>query len=179
MLIALRKRPLLPISLIRRLNVASNQGILDMYEGKLGTKIRRLKLFSLSSSTILGSALTYGIIDKGIDTTSGLVGAFTAPYLLSPILIGWIFKRYALNLHYDRNRELYTLQYYGLLLNKRKMTFKRDEVSLADVSKFLSTFEVQGQPFYVDEEDLKSADAVQAYKRMVKLDTHDKMANKP
>lgn len=146
-----------------------NSGIVDMYEGQLMKKILRLKLFSIASTGSYLIGYSYATINQGFDATTGAIGLLSVPFTLSPLAIGWLFRRYVLALKYDVHRDLYILQTYGYLLSKQEISFKANEVGLADVKKIASTFEVRGRPFYLNDEDLKSAEAVKLYKRMLGL----------
>lgn len=111
-----------------------------IYEGSLAKRILYLKSLSILSSLGLASSYGYVISQKGFSVALAGVGFAFTPFLLSPFVIAWFFKRYITQLYYDPEAETFTLHHYGLLLNKKSRTFKKEDVIRSDVTSMLNTF---------------------------------------
>lgn len=138
-----------------------------IYEGQLAKKIILLKCVSITSSTGIGGSLGYLYWKKGFSVALGGMGFLSMPFFMSPILITWFFKRYITKLYYDQETDTYAAHHYGLLLNKKVCTFKKEEVKIS--KSMLNTFTVGRRPFFLHDEDLKDAESVVLYKRMLGL----------
>lgn len=141
-----------------------------IYEGKLGKRVLYLKSVSIVSSLCLAGSYSYIISKKGFSVALAGVGFAFCPFLLSPIVIAWFFKRYVTHLYYNPQTDTYTAHHYGLLLNKKQCSFKKEDVTRSDATSMLNTFTVGKKPFFVHDEDLIDFESVQLYRRMVGLD---------
>lgn len=141
-----------------------------IYEGKLGNRILYLKSLSIFSSVGLAGSYSYVLSQKGITVALAGVGFAFTPFLLSPFVISWFFKRYITKLDYDPNSHTYTAHHYGLLLNKKRCVFRKEDVTRSDVYSMLNTFKVGKKPFFLHDEDLKDTESIMIYKKMVGLD---------
>lgn len=141
-----------------------------MYEGKLTPKIMYLKVFSISSSLTLAGSYGYILTQKGLSPALATFGVFTLPFLVSPVIIAWFFKRYIVELSYDPATDKYTAINYGYLFNKRKHTFSKEEVVKSKFTSMLNSFEVGKEPFFLNEEDLLDAESVELYRTLLGLD---------
>lgn len=142
-----------------------------IYEGKLTRRIVYLKTLSIFSSAGLAGSYGYVIGQKGFGVALGGLGVAFTPFFVSPVVISWFFKRYVTQLYHNPKTDTYTVHHYGLLLNRKSCTFKKDEVKRSDATSMLNTFTVNKKPFYVHDEDLKDAESVRLYRRMIGLDT--------
>lgn len=136
----------------------------------MSNRILYLKSVSLISSLGLAGSYKYVLAKKGFSAALAGVGFAFTPFLLSPIIISWFFKRYITRLYYDPTSDTYTAHHYGLLLNKKQCTFKREDVIRSQFTSVLNSFTVGKRPFFVHDEDLVDADSVRIYKRMIGLD---------
>ena len=150
--------------------IASATGKILLYEGRLARRVLYLKGLSIVSSVGLASSYKYVIAKKGFSVALAGVGFAFTPFLLSPVLISWFFKRYVTKLYYDPQSDTYTAHHYGLLMNQKQCTFKREDVVRSSVTDMLNTFQVNKKPFFLHDEDLVSPAAVELYKRMLSLD---------
>lgn len=141
-----------------------------IYQGKLSNRILYLKSVSLISSLGLAGSYKYVLAKKGFSVALAGVGFAFTPFLLSPIIISWFFKRYITRLYYDPTTATYTAHHYGLLLNKKQCTFKSEDVIRSDFTSMLNTFKVGKKPFFIHDEDLVDAESVEIYKKMIGLD---------
>lgn len=141
-----------------------------LYTGNLKNRIKLLKTFSLLSSTAIIGTYSYIIALRGCTTTLAATGVIFTPFIASPVLIWWIFKRYVTKLSYDPSTMQYTLNHCGIFLREKQLIFKRDDVIQCPGSEVLNTFRVKGQPFFLNEEDLIDANSVEQYKIMIGLD---------
>lgn len=141
-----------------------------IYEGKLTKRIRYLKGLSLVSSIGLASSYKYVIAKKGFNVALAGLGVAFTPFFVSPIVIAWFFKRYVTRLYYNPDDNTYTAHHYGLLLNQKSCTFKKEEVTRSEALSMLNTFKVGKKPFFVHDEDLVDLESVEIYKRMLGYD---------
>lgn len=144
-----------------------------IYEGRLANRIFYLKSVSIISSLGLAGSYKYVIGTKGFSVALAGVGVAFTPFLLSPIVIAWFFKRYITKLYYNPHDETFTAHHYGLLLNKKNCTFRKEDVIRTDFTNMLNTFKVGKKPFFLHDEDLVDAESVEIYKRMVGLDKNN------
>lgn len=153
-----------------QLHTSSKGQVKLLYEGSLSNRILYLKSLSVLSSLGLASSYGYVISQKGLSVALAGVGIAFTPFLLSPFVIAWFFKRYITHLYYDPATKTFTAHHYGLLLNKRSVSFKKEDLIRSDVTSMLNTFKVGKKPFYLHDEDLKDLDSIELYREMVGLD---------
>lgn len=142
-----------------------------IYQGRLTNRIVYLKSISIVSSLGLTISYSYVISQKGFSIALAGVGMAFTPFLLSPLIIAWFFKRYIIKLYYHPQSNSYTAYHFGLFLNKKSCTFKSEDVKRSDASSMLNTFKVGKRPFFLHDEDLKDVESIELYKKMVKLDS--------
>lgn len=142
-----------------------------IYEGRLANRILYLKCLSLVSSAGLAGSYKYVIAQKGFSAALAGVGVAFAPFFLSPFAIAWFFKRYVTKLYYDPKTDSFTAHHYGLLLNKKSCTFKKEEVIRSDVTSVMNSFRVRKKPFFLHDEDLVDVESIDLYKKMIGLDS--------
>lgn len=141
-----------------------------IYEGRLANRILYLKCLSLVSSAGLAGSYKYVIAQKGFTAAMAGVGIAFTPFFLSPFAIAWFFKRYVTKLYYDPKTDSFTAHHYGLLLNKKSCTFKKEDVVRSDVTSVLNSFRVRKKPFFLHDEDLIDVESIELYKRLIGLD---------
>lgn len=140
-----------------------------IYEGNLSKKILYLKSVSIFSSITLASSYCYILSQKSFSVALAGIGVVFTPFLLSPFVIAWFFKRYVTELYYNPIDDTYTAHHYGFLLNRKSCTFRKEDVIKSDVTSMLNTFQVVSKPFFLNEEDLIDSKSVDLYKRMINL----------
>lgn len=140
-----------------------------IYEGKLTKRILYLKGLSILSSVGLTSSYGYVISQKSFSVALAGVGIVFIPFLLSPFIIAWFFKRYITKLYYNPIDDTYTAHHFGLLLNKKICTYKKEQVVRSEVTSMLNSFTVDKKPFFLWEDDLIDVESVDLYKRMIGL----------
>lgn len=138
-----------------------------IYRAKLTPRIRILKVVSLGSSVITTGAYGFAFWDKGFTTTIAISGLVFLPFILTPAIVSWFFRRYVNELYYNQNTGIYTIRHFGHLLGQVNHSFKKEEVIPGEVTDVTSVFKVHGKPYYVDEELLIDADSVSIYKKML------------
>lgn len=104
---------------------------------------------------------------KGLSVAIAGIGLAFIPFFLSPVAISWFFKRYVTELYYDPINDKFTAHHYGLFLNKKECTYKSEDVVRSDVTHMLNTFTVGKRPFFLNDEDLSSDEAVKLYRKML------------
>lgn len=144
-----------------------------IYQGSLNNRVFYLKTISISSSILLTNSYLYAIQKTGL--TGALVGlgcAFT-PFVASPFIISWFFKRYITKLYYNYPDDTYTAHFYGLMTNKKQLTFKANQVKVSNLSSIINTFEVGKKPFFLNDEDLVDVESVKLYRKMIGLEERE------
>lgn len=126
---------------------------LVVYRGPLTGQMKRLKVFSLFTSTVgLYVAPTVvaemGKAGMGIAIMMGSVmGIFT---LMTPMLIHLVVRNYVTRLEYDPAADCYIASTITLLLRTRRVTFTLADVHVPDVPGMFTTFVANGKPLYAD-----------------------------
>ena len=81
-------------------------------------------------------------------------GAFLSFFTFAtPLLIHWVSKKYVTELLYNKIDDTYTAVTYSLLLRKKKINFKVNDVKITDIPSMFTTFIVgggKGTPLFVD-----------------------------
>lgn len=139
-----------------------------IYEGKLAKRILYLKSVSLLSSAGLAGSYKYVLAKKGFSAALVGVGIGFTPFFISPVVIAWFFKRYITRLYYEPKTDTFVAHHYGLLLNKKLVTFRSNDVTRSDLS-MLCTFKVGNKPFFLHDEDLIDGESVDIYRKMLGL----------
>jgi len=118
----------------------------------------------------LSGSYKYVLAKKGFSLTMASLGLAFSPFLLSPIAIAFVFKRYVTKLYYDPSADLFTAYHFGYLFRQRRIDFKHQDVVPSPVTSILNTFSVRGRPFFIHDEDLIDSESVKIYRRMMGLD---------
>ncbi|GBN84437.1 Transmembrane protein 70, mitochondrial [Araneus ventricosus] len=132
-----------------------------VYEGPLKTRIKRVKLLSLTSS-MMGFAILPVVIKDLSQTSIALscgVVLFSSFFLSTPLLLDWITKRYVMQLHYDSSTQLFTATTVNLICQQQELQFSADDVTVPDLPGLLTSFEVKGRPLFVDANQVKDPEA--------------------
>lgn len=148
-----------------------------IYKGILSTQIKLVKSFSLLTSAIGLSCqpmFLYQIQgNSGSLAVAVASGAFLSFFTFAtPLLIHWVSKKYVTELLYNKIDDTYTAVTYSLLLRKKKINFKVNDVKIPDIPSMFTTFIVGGGkeiPLFVD-----GVQAFSAPQHYVKLMGYDK-----
>ncbi|XP_055690831.1 transmembrane protein 70 homolog, mitochondrial [Lutzomyia longipalpis] len=129
-------------------------GGFSVYEGPLSSRIKAVKIFSLSTS-IAGLAAQPIVIEQAskiggtfmVVLMSGFVGFFT---FVTPFLLHWITKKYVTVLKYNPPTEEYTARTISFFLLPTYTKFKVSDVRVPDVPGMFTSFHVGKKAFFVD-----------------------------
>ncbi|ODM93964.1 Transmembrane protein [Orchesella cincta] len=128
-----------------------------IYEGVLTGQMKRLKLFSLTTSG-MGLAMQPVLIQKAAEiplagsvAAFGMVGFFTFG---TPFLIHLIAKKYVTEVIYDPQRDEYQATTFTFFMRKKKTVFKIDDVKVPDVPGPFTTLTIKTEegkyvPFFL------------------------------
>eukprot|EP00095_Tigriopus_kingsejongensis_P006749 maker-scaffold1404_size42976-snap-gene-0.11 protein:Tk06749 transcript:maker-scaffold1404_size42976-snap-gene-0.11-mRNA-1 annotation:"GK24268" len=127
-----------------------------VYRGILSTQIKLVKGFSLTTSLIGLSCqpVLYHYIQQQGGASVGVVivtGAFLSFFTFAtPLLIHFISKKYVTELRYNRLEDSYTAITYSLLLTKKEIKFRLQDVHVPDIPGMFTTFKARNVPLFVD-----------------------------
>uniref|UniRef100_A0A1L8DZP6 Putative transmembrane protein 70 log mitochondrial n=1 Tax=Nyssomyia neivai TaxID=330878 RepID=A0A1L8DZP6_9DIPT len=127
---------------------------LTVYEGPLSSRIKIVKLFSLSTS-VAGLAAQPIVIEQAsklggtflVLLSSGFVGFFT---FVTPFLLHWITKKYVTQLKYNPPSEEYTATTISFFLTLSHTKFKVSDVKVPDVPGMFTSFHIGKKALFVD-----------------------------
>ncbi|XP_026273315.1 transmembrane protein 70 homolog, mitochondrial [Frankliniella occidentalis] len=124
---------------------------LVVYQGRLGTQIRRTKLFSFST-TILGLAtqpLLYNQITSlpVLIVTCSIAGFFT---FVTPFLLHQLVKRYVNYVSYNAEKDTYYAHCTTFLFQEKKIPFGPGDGKVPDNAGMFTTMEVKGVPMMIE-----------------------------
>lgn len=97
-----------------------------IYEGKFGSRIKRVKLFSLTTS-LMGLAAQPVLFQKGVEMSGyglgtalcGIAGIFT---FVTPILLHLVTKKYVIELRYDPKTDEYIATTVSIFLMRNDVS---------------------------------------------------------
>jgi len=137
-----------------------------IYEGPLGTKIRLLKLFSLSTATVsivcaplfilfgkqsipfIGKALMGGtVLFMGVTTT---------------MIMHWLTRVYVHKMYFDADSKTFAAETSSLIGTFKRHTFNVADIVVPEIENAFSTFEAKGSKFFIHME-LKEAEQIMKY----------------
>jgi len=147
-----------------------------IYEGLLTTQVRLVKAFSLATS-VVGLAFQPILFYHSQQLTANVstflaAGAFFSFFTLgTPLLIHSVCKKYVTAMYYDKRKRSYTAVTYGLMLTRKRITFRPEDVRVPDVPGPFTTFLAGGVPLFVD------GDQFSAIEHFGKIMGYDKPIN--
>ncbi|KAF8795603.1 Transmembrane protein 70 like protein [Argiope bruennichi] len=155
-----------------------------VYEGPLKTRIKRVKLLSLTSS-LMGFAILPVVIKDLSQTSIALscgVVFISSFFLSTPLLLDWITRRYVTQLRYDSCTQLFTATTFNLLCQQKELHFSAEDVTVPDLPGLLTSFQAKGIPLFVDANQVKNPEAyslMMGYDKPLdlKLSTDEKKEN--
>jgi len=117
-----------------------------VYQGMLAEQMKRLKLFSLTTSA-MGLAMQPVLLQKSAEiplagniAVFGMVGFFTFG---TPFLIHLIAKKYVTELIYDPQSDTYQAGTWSFFMRKKKTVFKIEDVKVPDVPGPFTTLTIR------------------------------------
>ncbi|XP_014209091.1 transmembrane protein 70 homolog, mitochondrial [Copidosoma floridanum] len=126
-----------------------------VYTGLLTPTIRRLKLFTLCTSTF-GLGMQPMLYNKIL--LAGEVSAITLPLfgciavlaLSTPLLLHVVTKRYITSVEYDNKNNKYFATTYTLFVRKNLIEFTPDDVTSPTMQGMFSNCLIKGKPAFLD-----------------------------
>ena len=141
-----------------RTPVESSKAQSDVYVGPFGGALKRVKILSVSSLVATTSSLPVMVYMQGSAQFSGRIGAvMTVGFfsLFTTSMLHWFSSPYICRLTTFQGKEEVEVETCSLLGRKKHRKFALGDVRAPEGSlRPLITFEVDGQPFYVDEKHL-------------------------
>uniref|UniRef100_A0A6A7FSZ2 Transmembrane protein 70 homolog n=1 Tax=Hirondellea gigas TaxID=1518452 RepID=A0A6A7FSZ2_9CRUS len=141
----------------------------EIYEGLLSTQVKLVKSFSLGTS-IIGLSLQPVIINylgssmSLVVSFSALIGMFT---FVTPALIHWFTRKYVFRLRYDPSTDLYAATTLTFFLREKTIHFRPSDVTIPEIPRMFTTFEVKNKALFVDLETFKD---IEHYGRIMGYD---------
>lgn len=132
-----------------------------VYKAPLKNRIRIVKFLSLSSS-MAGFALFPSVIydlckvNLYMGVASGMIASC---FLITPLMLHWITKRYVIELHYNKESKFFTAKTFNIISQIKEIKFKAEDVDVPDLPGMLSSFLVKGKPLFVDANMVEDPDA--------------------
>ncbi|GIY82482.1 transmembrane protein 70 homolog, mitochondrial [Caerostris darwini] len=141
-------------------NEKTSQPVL-VYEGMLKSRIKKVKLLSLTSSMLGFAMLPIIVRDLSQISIALSCGAVVVSsfFLSTPLLLDWVTRRYVTRLRYDPGSDVFTATTFDLLCRERELQFGAADVSVPDVPGLLTSVLVKGRPLFVDGDRVQDPDA--------------------
>ncbi|XP_050396520.2 transmembrane protein 70 homolog, mitochondrial [Patella vulgata] len=123
-----------------------------IYSGPLAKLVKRVKLFSLSTSFIgLGLQPLILLNDSTTLATKIAVGGFVNFFIfLTPLLIHFVAKKYVTTVYYNETTGQFTATTHTFFLRKREHKFTVEDVKVPDVPGIFTTIKVRGFALFMD-----------------------------
>ncbi|GAB0093221.1 Transmembrane protein 70 homolog, mitochondrial [Sergentomyia squamirostris] len=147
------------LTLVRFSSNEPSKGAELVYEGPLTSKIKAVKIFSLTTS-LTGLAAQPIIIEQAsklggtpvVVLLSGFVGFFT---FVTPLLLHWITKKYVTMLQYNAGNKEYSATTISFFLTHSQTKFKIPDVKVPEVPGLFTTFQVGKKALFVDPREFR------------------------
>ena len=125
-----------------------------VYVGNLEPQVKRVKIFSLTTST-LGLICQPVILNKTLDSSTSkiamvFVGWTCLAVICSPLLLNLVTKRYITRLTFNQHTGVFTASTLNFLNRHKQLTFNRDDVHVPAIPGMFTSFIVKGQPLLLD-----------------------------
>ena len=135
----------------------SDDDSLLVYTGSMSPMVKRLKLVSLTTSTVgvsmqpfIYRSLVQPGSSAGVSIAVGAAAVTTTLVILSPLLLNLLTKRYVMHLYFNEKSQTFTLISLNFFNRKKSRTFRADDVQVPLSTGPFTTFLVNGQPYFVD-----------------------------
>ncbi|XP_015785234.1 transmembrane protein 70 homolog, mitochondrial [Tetranychus urticae] len=140
-----------------------------IYEGPLVSKIKSIKLLSLSTS-IAGFAAQMYIYRKSSQEGSKISkltlvisSTMVLAFSLTPLLLNSITKRYVYQLYFNSSSKSFTAYTLNFLNQPVKTQFTKSTLELAPVASPFTTILVNKKPLFVDLKEIKDPEALELF----------------
>lgn len=148
--------PPTPPSLAQEQPKSTDDSLL-VYSGSMSPMVKRLKLVSLTTSTVgismqpfIYRSLVEPTTSSGVSIAVGAAAVTTTLVMLSPLLLNLLTKRYVTHLYFNEQSQTFTLISLNFFNRKKSRTFRADDVQVPLSTGPFTTFLVNGQPYFVD-----------------------------
>lgn len=125
-----------------------------VYVGSLESQVKRVKIFSLATST-LGLVCQPIILNKSLDSSTSkiaiiFVGWTCLAVICSPLLLNYVTKRYITRLTFNQQTGMFTASTLNFINRPKQLTFDRNDVHVPAVPGMFTSFKVKGCPLLLD-----------------------------
>lgn len=136
-----------------------------VYEGELAANIKRLKWFSLST-TSLGFIMAPFLYLKAAESKKPPLAYVLSSWILiivsfSPLAINLLSKRYILKLEFNRFTKEFTVTNLSFFNREVQTKFGQSSVFVPKVPGLFTTFKINNKPMFLDPAFVKDYQAYQ------------------
>lgn len=133
-----------------------------VYYGPFGSRVRGLKILSISSSVTCMSLFPFMVmraenLPPFFQGLCGLVAGFFI--FLQPVIIHWLVYRYVIALYYDRQTKTFTATTVTFIGTKKDIKFTKDDIEKIEVPTLFERVRVKSRPFYMENDFFLDVDA--------------------
>lgn len=124
-----------------------------VYYGPLSSRVRGLKILSVSSSMTCMALLPYVFmraenLPPFLQATCGLISGFFI--FLQPCIIHWLVYRYVTALYYNRETKIFTVTTLTFIGTKKDMTFTKADIENVETPTLFERVRVKHRPLYME-----------------------------
>lgn len=150
-----------------------------VYEGQLTPNVRRIKIFSLST-TFLGLVCYPFMFKKASNSNKSalahvFVGWTLIMVIFSPLALNYITKRYITELRFNKNTKTFRAITLNLFMRQIETKFKQDDVVVPMIPGLFTSFTVNKKPLFMDPAYVLD---IKAYQHLLGHDKPTKETNK-
>jgi hypothetical protein len=145
-----------------------------VYYGPLGSRVRGLKILSVSSSLTCMALLPYVFLRAEnlppfLQATCGLLSGFFI--FLQPVIIHWLVYRYVTALYYNQETKTFTVTKLTFIGTKKDMTFTKADIETVDTPTLFERVRVKNIPLYMENDFFID---ITAFKTIMNYDSDNK-----
>lgn len=141
-----------------------------MYVGPLSFLVKGVKAFSVSTSILALGLQPYLLLHTQGHATGTLLALGTVMgffIFCTPLLIHFITKKYVTDIYYKAETGVFTATTYNFFVQRKRLTFTPEDVSVPVVPGMFTTIHVKGRPLFLEQSLFRSK---QAYIKMMGYD---------
>lgn len=142
-----------------------------VYVGTMYSSVKKIKLFSLSTSVVavaLQPVFLKELLGNATSATLTLALGMNACVFMTPLFLHMITKRYVTDMYYKDDDGTFTATTYSFFLRKKEHKFTAKDVTLPKKSSLFSSITIKGKtPLFLDPSLFRSKDA---YVKMMRYD---------
>lgn len=142
-----------------------------VYEGQLTPSVRRIKMFSLTTTFVGLIAYPFLFKKASSQKKSAIAQVFVGWTLImvifSPLALNYITKRYISELRFNRDTRTFRAITYNLFNLRKETHFKAADVRVPMVPGMFTSFLVRKQPMFMDPAYVQD---IPAYQHMLGYD---------